>query len=69
MDKRSKIHTRRSKREVDSEVTSSSETDIQMGESFVYPPEIFTNPEFAKTVPLSDTDSDEIGVEVTNPTL
>ena len=66
-DKRSKIHSRRSKREVDSEVTTSSETDIQTGKGFAYPPEIFTNPEFAKTVPLSDTDCDEIGVEVTNP--
>ena len=39
--------------------------DIQMGKGFMYPPEIFTNPEFAKTVPLTDTDSEE--VEVTNP--
>ena len=38
-----------------------------MGKGFAYPPEMFTNPEFAKTVPLSDTDCDEIGVEVTNP--
>ena len=38
-----------------------------MGKGFAYPPEIFTNPEFARTVPLTDTDSDEIGVEVTNP--
>ena len=66
-DKRLKIHTRRNKREVDSEVTTSSETDIQMVKGFAYPPKIFTDPEFAKTVPLSDTDCDEIGVEVTNP--
>ena len=67
VDKRSKIHTRRSKREVDSEVTTRSETEIQMGKGFAYPPELFTNPEFAKTVPLSDTDCDIVGVEVANP--
>ena len=66
-DKRSKIPTGRSTREVESEVTTSSETDIQMGKGFAYHPEIFTNPEFAKTVPLTDTYSDEIGVEVSNP--
>ena len=38
-----------------------------MGKGFVCPPEIFTNPEFAKTVPLSDMDCDEVGVEATNP--
>ena len=38
-----------------------------MGKGFSYPPEIFTNPEFAKTVSFSDMDCDEIGVEVTNP--
>ena len=54
-DKWSKIHTRRSKRGVDSEVSTSSETDIQTGKGFAYPTEIFTNPEFAKTVTLSDT--------------
>ena len=67
VDKRSKIHTRRSKGEVDSKVTTSSETDIQMGKGFAYPSKIFTNPEFAKAVPLSDTDCDVIGVEVANP--
>ena len=65
-DKRSKIHTkRRTAREVESEITSNSETDIQMGTSFTYPPEIFINSEFAKTVTLTDTDNDE--GEVTNP--
>ena len=37
VEKRSKIHTRRSKRGVDSEVSTSSETDIQMGKGFAYP--------------------------------
>ena len=66
-DKRSKIHTKRRTREVESEVTSNSETDIQTGKGFVYPPKIFTNPEFAKTVPLTDMDNDEIDEVVTNP--
>ena len=38
-----------------------------MGKGFAYPPEIFTNPEFARTVPLTDMDSDDIRVEVINP--
>ena len=38
-----------------------------MGKGFAYPPEIFTDPEFARDSTLSDTDCDEIGVEVTNP--
>ena len=67
-DKRSKIHTKRrrtTRREVDSEVVkSNSETDIQNGKGFSYPPEIFTNSDFAKTIPLTDTDNDE---DVTNP--
>ena len=65
--RRSKVHTKTRSREVESEVTSNSETDVQMGKGFAYPPEIFTNPEFAKTIPLTDTDSEEIEVEVTNP--
>ena len=64
-DKRSKIHTkRRTAREVELEITSNSKTDIQTGKGFAYPPEIYTNPEFAKTITLTDMDNDE--VEVTN---
>ena len=39
MDKRSKIHTRRrtTRREVESEITSNSETAIQTGKGFTYP--------------------------------
>ena len=50
VDKRYKIHTRRrtTRREFESEITSNSETDIQTGKGFTYPPEIYTNPEFAK---------------------
>ena len=66
VDKRSKIHTkRRTAREVESEITSNSEMDIQTGKGFMYLPEIFTNPEFAKTITLTDMDNDE--VEVTSP--
>ena len=66
-DKRFKIHTRRTtRREVESETTSNSETDIQTGKGFAYPPEIYTNQEVAKTIDLTDTDNDE-DVETTNP--
>ena len=67
VDKRSKIHTRRrtARREVESEITSNSETDIQTGKGFMYPPELYTNPEFAKTITLTDTDNDD--EEITNP--
>ena len=67
--KRLDVHTRRSKRELDSEVTSSSETEIQPGKGFAYSPELFTNPECAKTVPLSDTDGDIAEAEVANPNI
>ena len=66
-DKRSKIHTRRrtTRRKVESKITSNSKTDIQTGKGFVYPLEIYTNLEFAKTITLTDTDNDD--VEKTNP--
>ena len=61
-DKISKFHTkRRTAREVESEITSNSETDIQMGKGFTYPLEFFTYPEFAKTIPLTDMDNEEVG--------
>ena len=41
VDKKSKIHTKRRTREVESEVTSNSETDIQTGKGFTYPPRNF----------------------------
>ena len=54
------------RREADTEtITTSSETDIQDGESVFYPPKIFTNPWFAKTIPLTESDDDEI--EAINP--
>ena len=66
-DKRSKIHTKKrrtTRREVDSEmVTSNSETDIENWKIFLYLPEVYTNPDLANTITLTDTDND---VEVTN---
>ena len=68
-DRRTKIHTKRrrtTRREADTEtVTTSLETDIQNGKGFSYPPEILTNLEFAKTIPLTESDDNEI--EVVNP--
>ena len=66
-DRWTKIHTKRRRtirREADTEtITTSSETDIQDGEGFSYPPKVFTNPEFAKTIPLTESDdNDEIEV-------
>ena len=39
--------------------------DIQTVKGFAYPPEIFSNLEFAKTITLTDTDNDD--VEKTSP--
>ena len=68
VDKRSKIHTKRrraTRREINLEmVTSNSESDMQNGKGFSYPPEIFTNLDLANKIPLTDTGND---VDVTNP--
>ena len=68
VDKRSKIHMKRrrtTRREVDSEiVTSNSETDVQTGKGFSYPPEVYTNLDLVNTITLTDMDND---IEVTNP--
>ena len=40
------------------------ETDIQDGEGFAYALKIFINPNFATTIPLTETENDE--VELTN---
>ena len=56
---------RTARRKVESEITSNSETDIQIGKGFVYPPELCTNPEFAKTITLTDMKNDK--AEITNP--
>ena len=69
-DRRTKIHTkkrRKIRREADTEtITTSSETDIQDGEGFSYPAKIFTNPEFAKTILLTELDDGEIEVIIPN---
>ena len=68
-DKRAKIHTKKgrtSRKEVEVETVDStnSETDIQDGEGFSYAPKIYTNPEFAVTIPLSESEDNQ--VELTN---
>ena len=69
-DRRTKIHTKKRRtirREADTETrTTSSETDIQNGDGLSYLPEIFTNPEFSKTIPLIESDDDD-EMEVVNP--
>ena len=57
---------RTSRKEVNVETVGStnSETDIQDGEGFAYAPKIFTNPNFATTIPLTETENDR--VELTN---
>ena len=47
-------------------VTTSLETDIQNGKGFSYPPEILTNPEFARSIPLTESDDNEIEVVIPN---
>ena len=67
VDKRSRIYTKRrrmTRREVDLEiVTSNSETEIQNGKGFSFPPEVFTYLDLDNAIPLTDTDND---VDVTN---
>ena len=54
------------RRKADTEtITTTSKTDIQDGEGFSYPPKVFTNPEFAKTIPLTESEDNEI--ETINP--
>ena len=69
VDRRTKIHTKKRRairREADTETkTTSSETDIQDGEGFPYLPKVITNPEFAKIIPLTESEDNEI--EIVNP--
>ena len=79
VDKRAKIHMKKRKvvrREGDVEtVSTNSETDIQDGEGFSYPPKVFTDPELANTISLTNSDDNDVNeiditnsnVEVTNP--
>ena len=72
MDRRVKIHTkkRRTNRKevyVDTVDSTNSETDIQDGEGFAYAQKIFTNPNYATTIPLTESKNSE--VELTNKTF
>ena len=56
-DRRANVHTRRRRRTPQREVMSSShytntnsETDIPTGKGLGYPPQVFTDPEFAATI-------------------
>ena len=64
-DKRVKLHTKK-RRTSRKEVIDSTnlETDIQDGEGFAYAPKIFTNPDYAATIPLVESEKSE--VELTN---
>ena len=68
-DIRAQIHTkkirtpRRELVNVDTPVDSTnSETDIQDGEGFAYAPKVFTNPDYAITLPQTETGSSELEV-------
>ena len=66
VDRRAKIHTeerRTSRKEVvnvDTVDSTNSETDMQYGEGFAYVPKIFTNPNYAATVPLTESEDNEV---------
>ena len=66
-DRRSNVHTRR-RRTPQREVCSShdnttSETDISVGEGFIYPLQVFTDPKFVVTVPHTE-EEDEVSNNV-----
>ena len=68
-DRRAKNHTKKrrtNRKEVNVDTVDSTnlETDIQDGEGFAYTPKIFTNPDYAKTIPLTESENGE--VELTN---
>ena len=59
-DRKTNIHTRRRRahqREVVSnDSNTNSETDMPMGEGFRYPPQIFTDPRLAATIPHTENE-------------
>ena len=64
-DRRSYVQTRM-RRTPHREVKSShddntSETDVPVGQGFRYPPQVFTDPEFAATVPQMEEEEEEVG--------
>ena len=69
VDRRAKICTmkmRTNKKEVNVDTVDSTnaETDFQDGEGFVCAPKIFTKPNYAATIPLTESENSE--VELTN---
>ena len=68
VDRRVKVHPKKrrtSRKEVIDIVDSTnSETDIQDGEGFAYAPKVFTNHNYAATIPLTESENSE--VELTN---
>ena len=67
-DTRVQIHTKKrrtNRKEMDSvDIVDStnSETNIQEGEGFAYAPKVFTNPNYAITVPLTETEGSELEI-------
>ena len=64
-DRRAKIHTKKNRTNrkevnVDTVDSTNSETDIQDGGGFAYAPKIFTNPNYAATVPLTESENSEV---------
>ena len=64
MDRRTKVHTKKkrtSKKDIEVETVDStnSEMDIQDGTDFSYAPKIFTNLEFATTIPLTKLEDNQ----------
>ena len=63
-DKRSSVHTRRRRtphREVvesSHDNNTTSETDVPVGQGLRYPPQVFTGPEFAATVPQMEEEEE-----------
>ena len=64
--RRAQVHSKRRRtprREITTRDTTvdnntSSETDIPHGEGFGYAPRVFTDPEYANTLPLTENDSE-----------
>ena len=65
-DRRAQVHSKRrrasrkevTKRDTTVDHTTNSKTDIPNGEWFGYPPRVFTDPEYANTLPLTENDSE-----------
>ena len=51
---------------IDTVDSTNSETDIQDGEGFAYAPKVFTNPNYAVTIPLTELEKSEVELTNTN---